>query len=190
MQPWACTSWRGLVFVETAAAARRSALQRFQLGRAIVPAARKPRSERARTNSCQRRSRPRSRTRQATVPTPSGSAPAMACSSGPDRKRCRWSMCRPPPRPTTHRISATQTVAATTLFTASDGDGDPLTQYDFWDTGTGGAHWVINGHAGNVNATRTASAMVASIYGDRYGAGDDAGEQHDPGRDRPDVRRL
>jgi hypothetical protein len=40
MQPWACTSWRGLVFVETAAAARRSALQRFQLGRAIVPAAR------------------------------------------------------------------------------------------------------------------------------------------------------
>jgi autotransporter passenger strand-loop-strand repeat protein len=49
-------------------------------------------------------------------------------------------------------ISHDQTVAATTLFTATDADGDPIVQYDFWDTGMGGAHWVINGHAGNINA--------------------------------------
>ncbi|MFM9726435.1 hypothetical protein ACKI1L_38575, partial [Streptomyces scabiei] len=37
-------------------------------------------------------------------------------------------------------------VAATTLFTASDPDGDAITQYGLWDTG-GNGHWVVNGVA-------------------------------------------
>ncbi|MEX6880718.1 hypothetical protein AB2C45_34170, partial [Pseudomonas aeruginosa] len=35
---------------------------------------------------------------------------------------------------------------ATSLFTASDSDGDTITQYGFWDTG-GNGHWVVNGVA-------------------------------------------
>ncbi|MFU0448729.1 hypothetical protein ACMZZG_25100, partial [Pseudocitrobacter faecalis] len=34
----------------------------------------------------------------------------------------------------------------TTLFMASDPDGDTITQYAFWDTG-GNGHWVVNGVA-------------------------------------------
>jgi hypothetical protein len=38
-----------------------------------------------------------------------------------------------------------QVFAASPLFTASDPDGDAITQYDFWDTGSGGGHFLING---------------------------------------------
>jgi hypothetical protein len=38
--------------------------------------------------------------------------------------------------------SSGQTFAATSLFTASDADGDTLTQFDFWDTGGGGGRWM------------------------------------------------
>jgi hypothetical protein len=38
-------------------------------------------------------------------------------------------------------------VAASTLFTASDQDGDTIAQYDFWGTGTAGGHWLLNGNA-------------------------------------------
>jgi hypothetical protein len=41
--------------------------------------------------------------------------------------------------------STGQTLAASNLFTATDTDGDPITQYDFWDTGAGGGHWFVNG---------------------------------------------
>jgi hypothetical protein len=44
-------------------------------------------------------------------------------------------------------LSHNTPVAATTLFTASDADGDGITQYDFWDTGSAGGHWLLNGVA-------------------------------------------
>ena len=44
-------------------------------------------------------------------------------------------------------LSHAQSVAASTLFTATDADSDPITQYDFFDNGMGGGHWSINGQA-------------------------------------------
>src|SRR5207245_968709 len=49
--------------------------------------------------------------------------------------------------PTSANVTATkgQSFVASALFTASDADGDTLTQYDFWDTGGGGGHFLVNG---------------------------------------------
>jgi hypothetical protein len=44
-------------------------------------------------------------------------------------------------------VSHSDPVAASTLFTASDQDGDGIAQYDFWGTGTAGGHWLLNGNA-------------------------------------------
>src|SRR5207237_7188506 len=38
-----------------------------------------------------------------------------------------------------------QVFAASSLFTASDADGQAITQYDFWDFGGGGGHFLVNG---------------------------------------------
>jgi hypothetical protein len=46
---------------------------------------------------------------------------------------------------------AGQSFAASSLFTASDPFGDALTQYDFWDTGSGGGHFVLSGSALGAN---------------------------------------
>jgi hypothetical protein len=40
-----------------------------------------------------------------------------------------------------------QSFAASSLFTASDPDGDAFSIYAFWDTGTDGGHFVLNGVA-------------------------------------------
>ena len=48
-------------------------------------------------------------------------------------------------------LSHTQSTAASTLFTATDADSDPIIQYDFWDNGAGGGHWSINGVAQGSN---------------------------------------
>jgi hypothetical protein len=40
-----------------------------------------------------------------------------------------------------------QTVAASSLFTAKDVDGDSITGYALWDAGGGGGAWVVNGQA-------------------------------------------
>ena len=50
---------------------------------------------------------------------------------------------------------------ATTLFTASDPDGDTITQYAFWDTG-GNGHWVVNGVAQAANTEIDVSAANLS----------------------------
>lgn len=49
--------------------------------------------------------------------------------------------------PTNSNIAASpgQIFAVASLFTASDPDGDTITQYDFWDTGGGGGHFLVNG---------------------------------------------
>ena len=38
-------------------------------------------------------------------------------------------------------------VAASSLFTANDPEGDTITQYDVWNKGTGGGHFELNGQA-------------------------------------------
>jgi hypothetical protein len=68
-------------------------------------------------------------------------------------------------------ISHLHTVAATTLFTASDGDA--LTQYDFWDTGTGGGHWVIKGQPGVINGDNIVSAAQLPQVSYQSGTGTD-----------------
>ena len=47
--------------------------------------------------------------------------------------------------------STGQTLAASSLFTATDADGDSITQYDFYDTGAGNGHWFVNGVAQGSN---------------------------------------
>jgi hypothetical protein len=44
-------------------------------------------------------------------------------------------------------VSHSEPVAASTLFTASDADGDGIAQFDFWDSSTAGGHWLLNGVA-------------------------------------------
>ena len=59
-------------------------------------------------------------------------------------------------------------VAATTLFTASDPDGDAITQYGLWDTG-GNGHWVVNGVAQaagtNINVSAANLSQVSYVFG-------------------------
>jgi hypothetical protein len=54
--------------------------------------------------------------------------------------------------------TASQTFAASTLFSASDPFNDPIEQYDFWDTGTGGGHFMLNGQALATNQDNYVSA--------------------------------
>jgi hypothetical protein len=51
-----------------------------------------------------------------------------------------------------------QTFAASTLFTTSDPFNDPIEQYDFWDTGAGGGHFVVNNRALGTNQDNYVSA--------------------------------
>src|SRR5205823_5167063 len=59
-----------------------------------------------------------------------------------------------------------QVFAASSLFTASDPDGDAITQYDFWDTGGGGGHFLVNGlaQATNNDIYVTASQLAQTSY--------------------------
>ena len=58
------------------------------------------------------------------------------------------------------------TLAASSLFSVSDAEHDPIVQYDFWDTGTGGAHFVVNGASqGNNREVYVSAAQLAqSVY--------------------------
>ncbi|GIQ77045.1 hypothetical protein [Bradyrhizobium sp. RD5-C2] len=59
-------------------------------------------------------------------------------------------------------------VAESSLFSASDADGDTITQYAFWDT-EGHGHWAINGVAQATNAEIDVSAanlpQVSYLFG-------------------------
>jgi hypothetical protein len=76
--------------------------------------------------------------------------------------------------PASANISAThnQSFAASSLFTASDPFGDPITQYDFWDTGTGGGHFVLNNQALGTNQNNYVSApqLAQATYQSGSGA--------------------
>jgi hypothetical protein len=54
-----------------------------------------------------------------------------------------------PPVVTATNVSAThnQIIAATSLFSATDPDGDPITAYQFWDSAGGTGRWVVGGVA-------------------------------------------
>src|SRR5438034_8963781 len=50
------------------------------------------------------------------------------------------------------------TVAASSLFSVLDQDGDTPTQYEFWDSTTGNGHFSVNGIEAGVNVTIPVSA--------------------------------
>jgi hypothetical protein len=54
--------------------------------------------------------------------------------------------------------TAGQTFAASALFTATDPFGDAIEQYDFWDTGSGGGRFMLNGQALGANQDNYVSA--------------------------------
>jgi VCBS repeat-containing protein len=66
-----------------------------------------------------------------------------------------------------------QVLAASSLFSASDADGDTLTQFDFWDTGTGGGHFVLNGVAQGTNQSIVVSASQLAQLSYQSGSGAD-----------------
>ena len=69
------------------------------------------------------------------------------------------------------KTMAGQTFAVSSLFSASDPDGDAIAQYDFWDTGAGGGRFVLNGQALGANQDNYVSA--AQLGQTTYVAGTD-----------------
>ena len=70
-----------------------------------------------------------------------------------------------------HRRDPGQSLAASALFTVSDPDGDAITQYDFWDTGGGGGHFLVNGvQPINTDIIVSASQLAQTTYQPGTGA--------------------
>ncbi|MGY3527526.1 AIDA repeat-containing protein [Bradyrhizobium sp. USDA 4452] len=72
--------------------------------------------------------------------------------------------------PTVNAVNVTAahgqtSIAASSLFTVSDPDGDTMTQYALWDTG-GSGHWVVNGvaQAANTEIDITAAQLSQTSY--------------------------
>jgi len=69
------------------------------------------------------------------------------------------------PTNTAQSVGRGATLAASALFNVTDAEHDPIVQYDFWDTGTGGAHFVVNGHAaGNNQDVYVSEAQLAQTF--------------------------
>ena len=68
--------------------------------------------------------------------------------------------------------SQTQALPASSLFQANDPDGDAITKYAFYDTGTGGAHFLVNGvaQATNQEIDVTAVQLAQVTYQPGVGA--------------------
>ena len=77
--------------------------------------------------------------------------------------------------PTSSNVSASngQVFAASSLFTASDSDGDAITRYDFWDTGGGGGHFVVSGVSQPTNQDNYVSASQLAQTTFQSGSGSD-----------------
>jgi hypothetical protein len=71
------------------------------------------------------------------------------------------------------KTTAGQTLQASTLFTASDPFGDAIQQYDFWDTGSGGGRFMLNGQplATNTDNYISAAQLAQTTY--KSGSGTD-----------------
>jgi hypothetical protein len=80
-----------------------------------------------------------------------------------------------PPTVTGSNVTAThgQSFAASSLFTARDADGDAITKYAFWDTGTGGGHFVLNGVVQGVGQEIDVTAAQLSQLSYQSGTGAD-----------------
>src|SRR5262249_31174677 len=76
---------------------------------------------------------------------------------------------------TVSNLTAThgQSFAASSLFTASDPDGDTLSKYAFWDTGSGGGHFVLNGVVQPTNHEIDVTAAQLSQLSYQSGSGAD-----------------
>ena len=59
---------------------------------------------------------------------------------------------------------AGQSFAASSLFTASDPFGDAITQYDFWNAGTHGGHFALNGATLGANQDDTIDAVLDYLW--------------------------
>ena len=62
-------------------------------------------------------------------------------------------------------ITSGQSKAVSSLFTASDADGDAITTYAFWDSSTNG-HFSVNGatQAANTEIDVTVAQLAQTIY--------------------------
>ena len=80
-----------------------------------------------------------------------------------------------PPVVTASNITASrgQSFAASSLFTARDADGDAITKFAFWDTGTSGGHFVLNGVAQGVSQEIDVTAAQLSQLSYQSGSGAD-----------------
>ena len=65
------------------------------------------------------------------------------------------------------------TIAASSLFTASDPDGDTITKYAFWNAGAGGGHFMLNGVAQGSGQEIDVSAAQLSQLSYQSGSGAD-----------------
>jgi hypothetical protein len=66
-----------------------------------------------------------------------------------------------------------QSFAAGSLFTASDADGDAIATYAFWNSGTGGGHFMLGGVAQNANHEIDVTAAQLSQLSYQSGSGAD-----------------
>jgi probable HAF family extracellular repeat protein len=81
-----------------------------------------------------------------------------------------------PPTVSVANLTATthgQDFGAESLFTAQDAENDPLTQFAFWNTGAGGARFLLNGHLQPINQEIDVSAAQLPYLGYLSGAGPD-----------------
>jgi hypothetical protein len=72
-------------------------------------------------------------------------------------------------------VGSDMSVTASTLFSAADGDGDTITEYQFWDGGAGATsgHFTLNGATQPANQAITVSA--ANLAQLSYAGGSDPG---------------
>jgi hypothetical protein len=68
---------------------------------------------------------------------------------------------------------ANQNFAVSSLFSYSDPFGSPATQYDFWNTGGGGGHFVLNGTVLGANQHNIISATQLGQLSYQVGTGSD-----------------
>jgi hypothetical protein len=79
------------------------------------------------------------------------------------------------PMVTVADVSATagQTIAASSLFSVTDADGDTITKYQFWDGTAGAGHFAVNGVTQGINQIIDVSAAQLAQTSFQVGSGTD-----------------
>ena len=70
-------------------------------------------------------------------------------------------------------VLLSQAVDASSLFSVSDADNDPITQYEFWDSSAGNGHFTVDGAEQGVNVSIPVSA--AQLAGTKFVGGSASG---------------